>query len=530
MKKQATQVPKTQQIQLRRPSIKRDTEPELISRNFISRTHQENMFEQMQSDGQVVTPPYDFAKLYQMKEDSDALTACVDAMKYNVEGFGYDIVYVGDDPDAQTSPEAMREYQQLFDFFDSINEDESYTKIAVKKREDLETLGCACYEVIRSRNKKVFAMYHAPMMNIRLASFDKEIDKPVKVTVNIKRDGKVIPYTFDKYFKRFCQIIPTTRKVRYFKEFGDPRTMDYETGKFILTRTRNTATELMFMTLPFGGDSAYSVPRWSGSIPDVMGKSGASFINYDLMDNQGIPPMAVLISGGVLTEESYKDLISIFSSAKKKENFNKIIVLEAIPEITGLDEKSNVKLEFKNMTEYRKEDQMFGTYQGTALENIRRPFRLAPLYTGDAKSYNLASARSSQLIAEQQIFAPERTMVDDEINRLIIQREFGIYNWEFRSKAARIVGSEELSNAVEKFSNVGSLTINDNIKIANEAFGLNMPLSSEPYANIPVMMLKLQIEKFQETQNLGGLDGKTPMPEQVDDSPTDNVDEAEVVN
>ncbi|MCC7850956.1 hypothetical protein, partial [Escherichia coli] len=130
---------------------------------------------------------------------------CIDAMKYNVEGFGYDIVYVGDDPDMQTSPEAKKEYQQLFDFFDGINEDEGYTKIAVKKREDLETIGCACYEIIRSRNKKVFAMYHAPMMNIRLAAFDKEIDQPVKVTVNIKREGKVIPYSFGKYFKRFCQ-------------------------------------------------------------------------------------------------------------------------------------------------------------------------------------------------------------------------------------------------------------------------------------------------------------------------------------
>lgn len=480
-----------------RPSIERkaDFSPDKISRNYISRNNQENLFESLYNDGTVVIPPYDFAKLYTIKEDSDALTACVDAMKYNIEGFGYDIVWVGDNSEEQTSPQAQKEYVKLFNFFDSINEDEGYTKIAVKKREDLETVGCAAFEAIRARNRQLFAMYHAPIINIRLAAFDPKIDTPVTVKLPIKRDGEVKHVSFERYFRRFCQILPTTRTVRYFKEFGDPRTMDYTTGKFV-SNTIFKATELMFFSLPFGGDSAYSIPRWTGAMLDALGKHGASFINYDLMENQGIPPMAVMIAGGVLTKESYDDLMNILRSAKSKENFNKAIVLEAIPEITGLDEKSNVKLDFKNLTEYRKEDQMFGTYQGTALENIRRTFRLAPLYTGDARSYNLASARSSQLIAEQQIFSPERTLVDEEINRMIIQREFGIYNWEFRSKGCKIVGSEEMASSVEKFSNVGALSINDNIKIANEAFGLNMPSYSEPWAMIPLALLKLKIADF----------------------------------
>lgn len=505
-----------------RPEISFKADSEALSRNFIKRNQAENVFEQAYNDGIALLPPYDFPVLYQMKENSDSLIACIDAMKYNIEGFGYDIIWVGSNPDEQKSPKSQAEYIKLFDFFDSINEEEGYTKIAVKKREDLETTGCAAFEVIRARNKEIFAMYHAPIMHIRLAVYNKDIDEPVDVTIPIRRDGTVKYVKFKKYFRRFCQILPTTRKVRYFKELGDPRIMDYDTGAFVKT-TDKKATELMFFTLPFGGESAYSVPRWSGAVCDVMGRSGASFINYDLMDNQGIPPMAVMISGGVLTEESYKDLLAIMTSAKLKANFNKVIVLEAIPEITGLDEKSNVKLDFKNLSEYRKEDQMFGNYQETALQNIRRPFRLAPLYTGDAKSYNLASARSSQLIAEQQIFIPERNMVDEEINRLIIQREFGIYNWEFRSKGARVVGSEELANAVEKFSNVGSLTINDNIKIANEAFGLNMPIHNEPWANLPVVLLKTRVEQFiQQGQNLGELSTEPAevIPEEIDTSET----------
>ena len=59
---------------------------------------------------------------------------------------------------------------------------------------------------------------------------------------------------------------------------------------------------------------------------------------------------------------------------------------------------------------------------------------------------------------------------------------------------------------------IGALSINDNIKIANEAFGLNMPSYSEPWAMIPLALLKLKIADFtssaQEPTNV--VDNVTP--------------------
>lgn len=413
----------------------------------------------------------------------------------NVEGFGYDIVYVGSDPKKMTEDGAKRDYDTLFDFFDNINESEGYTSIARKKRGDQEYLGCGAYEVIRAKTKKIFGIYHMPMLDVRICSYNPDIDVPVTISVPLRRNGSVKMVKVEKKFRRFCQIIPWTNEARYFKEFGDPRIMDYTTGRFDPS-TKKIATELWFMPLPFGGDTAYGMPRWSGAILDAKGRSASQFINYDLMDSQGIPPMAVMVTGGLLTDESWNDLNTILTSAKGRANFNKVLLMEAIPELSGLDEKGSVKLEFKNLADLRKEDLMFGAYQDKALENTRRGFRLPPLYTGDARSYNLASARSSQLISEQQIFGPERTLVDDEINRLIVNREFGIYDWNFRSKGPRIVGSEEQALAVEKFSKVGALTINDAINIANEAFGLNMATHNEPWAKLPLVMLEKMVDKF----------------------------------
>ena len=469
-------------------------------RVYVERFAQADPFTEMYKNSQVLKPPYDPIKLFRIKEESDTLTACVDAMKSNIEGFGYDIVYVGNNPDDQNSDQALREYDTLYDFFDNINEDEGYTSIAIKKREDLETIGFGAYEVLRSRNKQLFSMYHAPTIYIRIVAYNKDIDIPQKISVPIRRNGVVKKFTITKRFRRFCQILPWTNEVRFFKELGDPRTLDYETGLFD-ENTKKKATELMFTSLPFGGESAYGLPRWTGGILDAMGRSASQFLNYDLMDSQGIPSLAVLVTGGLLTQESMTDLQNIFRNAKGRANFNKTLVLEAIPEMMGLDEKSNVKLDFKNLSEFRKEDQMFGAYQDKSLENMRRCFRLPPLYTGDARSYNLASARSSQLISEQQIFFPERNIIDEEINRLIVGREFGIYNWAFRGKGARIVGSEEIALAVEKFSKAGALSINSAIKIANEAFGLALPTYQEPWATLPWTVVEKQLDKFIQTQN-----------------------------
>lgn len=510
-----------QVIQLQRKSAERKGDLDIETRVYLERTSQADPFTEMYKNSQVLKPPYDPIKLYRIKEESDTLTACIDAMKSNVEGFGYDIVYTGTNPENRNSDEAKRQYDRLFDFFDNINENESYTQIAMKKREDKETLGYAAYEAIRARDKSLFALYHAPTIYIRIVAYNKDIDTPVDISLPVRRNGVVRKIKMRRQFKRFCQILPWTQEVRFFKELGDPRILDYKTGLFDPTTT-NKATELMFMSLPFGGESAYGMPRWSGAILDARGRTASQFLNFDLMDNQGIPPLAVLVTGGLLTQESWTDLQNIFKNSKGRENFNKTLVLEAIPEMMGLDEKSNVKLDFKNLTEFRKEDQMFGNYQDKSLENMRRCFRLPPLYTGDARSYNLASARSSQLISEQQIFAPERNLVDEEINRLIVGSEFGIYDWAFRGKGARIVGSEEIALAVEKFSKAGALSINSAITIANEAFGLAIPTYNEEWATLPLAIVQQRMAQEIASEGIGGIDDNTDNTTQEDNE--DNID------
>ncbi len=82
------------------------------------------------------------------------------------------------------------------------------------------------------------------------------------------------------------------------------------------------------------------------------GRSLAQYVNYDLFDSQGIPPMMIIVENGTLTDESRDELHRLISGMRGPENFNKVGLLEAIPELQGLDDKGSVRVELKNLTEF----------------------------------------------------------------------------------------------------------------------------------------------------------------------------------
>jgi len=266
---------------------------------------------------------------------------------------------------------------------------------------------------------------------------------------------------------------------------------------------------------------AYGVPRWIGAVLDVMGRRSASFVNYDLFESQGIPPLAVLVSGGVLTDESLDELKTLLRSLRGEDKWNRVMVLESNVESLGLEEKGTAKIELKNLSEYRKEDLMFDKYLGNTHDNCRHRFRFPPLYTGSAETFTHATAKAAQNVAEEQVFIPERGEFDETINRKIVQNELGIDMWSFATKGPRIVGSEELSKGVSAFVSAGAVSVNNAIQLANRAFNLQMSQYNQPWAELPIVLIIKAIEAGAQLQGVGraieqpALEvGSTPVPVQ----------------
>lgn len=347
----------------------------------------EDLFQNVYREHALLEPPYSFTRLYTIYEESDVLQSCVEAMQQNVDGFGYKLQFLGDDMKEKESPEAQTEFHRIKDFMDHANENESWMLVRKKMREDLEVLGNSAVELVRNLRGELTLAYHAPFKNLRISA---KTGRAITVPCQIPRDGKIAIIRVKKYFRKYCQISSNGKRMRWFKEFGDPRVMDAVTGDYVTTKPRLVASEIWHHRLFFGG-MAYGMPRWVGAVLQVMGRRSAQFVNYDLFENQGIPPMAILVSGGVLTDESLEEIEEIIRSIRGVSQWNRIMILESNVEGVGLEDKGNAKLELKNLAEYRKEDQMFNKYLTTTERDTRHRFRLPPLYVGQSETFCMSS-------------------------------------------------------------------------------------------------------------------------------------------
>jgi len=457
---------------------------------------------------ELLVPPYSFSSLYNVYAESDVLQECIDTMQQNVDGFGYQLHFLGDDKNQRSSQQAQAQYIKTSNFFDYGNEVQSWTKLRKEMRQDYEALGNGGFEVIRNLKKEIQLTYQIPFRTMRLAKVD---NKPTRVKIQIMRNGKLIDLYLDKYFRRFVQVKSTGEKARWFKSFGDARVLDAETGMYVTDvngtiledakKPKIEASEIIHFKNNFGG-GAYGLPRWLGAVLDIMGRRKAQYVNHDLFDNQGIPPMAIMVSGGTLTDESVEELEALVQGMRGAPQWNKIILLESNLEAMGLEEKGTAKIELKNLTEYRKDDQMFSKYLTETEQTIRHTYRIPDLYMGKSESFTHATAKAARLVAEEQIFIPERKDIDEFVNMQIIKKELGVDLWEYKTKGPKIVGADEMSKGVETFSKAGAFTVNHAVEMANEAFGLQMSKFSETWADYPVPI----VLKLLESGQLGELD------------------------
>jgi len=450
----------------------------------------------------LLEPPFDLAALYRIYEQSDLLQECVDAMIKNVDGFGYGLQFLGDDVKDADTPEAKAHKRMLEDFFDHANDTQSFTTIRKLMREDYEVLGNGAIEIVRNLLGTASFMNYIPFRYIRLSPIEQ---KGITIPVLLPRNGKLMPIRMKKHFRKFAQMGVLQKKVRWFKEFGDPRIMDATTGEYKKKASdcKLVATELFHFKTSFGG-STYGVPRWIGSVLDVVGRRHSQYVNFDLFENQGIPPMAILVSGGILTDDSMKQLEDLVRGTRGVQEWNKVLILESNLDVMGLDEKGNAKIELKNLTEFRKEDLMFDNYLRSTAENIRHKFRLPPLYTGATEEFTNATAKSSRLVVEEQVFVPERFEFDEQINNKLIRNELKLYDWRYVSKGPRLAGSEDLTAGVTSFQAAGALTVNHAIQIANDLFGLSMSKYDQPWANypLPIVLKLLELGKLDRIEEL----------------------------
>ena len=443
----------------------------------------------------LIVPPYNPASLYSIYETSSVLSPNIDAYIQNIDGFDLAFKYKGP-VGKKDSKEAIQEKQDLKDFFKRINESESLQSIRRSMRLDYEITGNGYFEISRSADGEIACMYHIDAQHIRAARATEEDYQ--EVTVQLFRGGKFKPITVKKKFRRYAQYISTTSKIRWFKEYGDPRKLDATDGKY-KDNPKELASEIIHFKI---GTGVYGLPRWIGNTMGILGVRNADYVNYDLFDSQGIPPLVILVSGGILTTESINTIKELLKQAKGYKNFNRILLLEAQAE-GGIDDKTTPKVDLKPMTDAKADDALFQGYIKATEEKVRIDFRLPPIYLGLAQEYTRSTVEFSKIIVEEQVFEAERNKFDEKIENTVMVEIDATY-WEFKSGRPPLVTGEGLISGFDSFAEPGVLSINQAIGIANRAMSLDLEETKEDWADAPLCIVTRLLDRgfFTDLQQL----------------------------
>jgi len=493
-----------------------------------------------------IEPPYDPEALCLLTEHSNSLRQNVDAYATNIDGFGHrfepaidfdaddvdgriaDSIYLerlaardrGElpedaalQPTAEETAERKRELVQLArierarleSFFDFCCFDHSFVDLRRRTRQDLEVTGNAFWEVLRDGRGEIARLVYVPSYSVRLLPLD---ETPVEVEDRVR----VSSVSFDKVSTRRrlrrCVQIQGVERV-YFKSMGDPRVVSRRTGRVFddaeslvdADPTDGPATELVHFAV-HSPRSPYGVPRWVGTLLAVLGSRQMEEVNYLYFENKSVPPLALLVSGGRLSEASVPRIERfIEENLKGKANFHKVLILEAEGG-SGSSETTRAKIELRPLTDAQQQDALFQLYDERNIDKVGSAFRLPRLLRGERKDFNRATAESALRFAEDQVFQPERDEFDFLMNRRLLA-DMGIRFWRFRSQTPVTRDPERMTDMVEKLVRVGVLTPEEGRLLAGDIFNREFRKLGDDWTKRPITLTLAGIQTQQTDVDAG---------------------------
>lgn len=415
---------------------------------------------------EVIEPPYDPEALCELVENSNTLRSNLDAYASNIDSHGvhYEPVidFAGDDadervaraimanrvwlrnwgrldPGASVEPstaevgrtreqlvkESRLERSNLDSWTECCCADESLIAVRRRTRLDIEAMGNGYWEILRNLKGEICHVSHMPGYTMRITGED---DHQVPVQLPIKVSD--IHYQTVPVFRRFCRYVQlcSGRAPLYFKELGDPRIISRTTGRpfedlAALKRSDDNdaaATEVLHFKVHCPR-SAYGAPRWIGTLLEVLGSRNAAEVNWSYFENKSIPPLALLVSGATLPKGTAERIERFVEEhVKGKQNFHKMLIVEAEPAKTSGSSPGRVSLDFKQLTDAQQQDALFQHYDERNIDKIGASFRLPRLLRGDIRDFNRSTASAAMHLAEEQVFQPERQEFDYVINRRLL--------------------------------------------------------------------------------------------------------------
>jgi PBSX family phage portal protein len=461
----------------------------------------EDAFTALAEAGRVIEPPFDLLTLAMLPEHSSELGQCIDAMKANIDGYGFRLVSrliaslkIDEDDQAPEVEAARIEFANLMNFFTYATQ-ESFTEFRRKLRHDIETTGNGYYEVLRDESGEICGFTHLKSYQMRLGREDEEAMLVERKVVHLEPDGSISAKKIKQWrrFRRFVQSRSIHRsslstvggfKVRWFKEFGDPRNLDKDTGEFEssgvpgqpdkVVAVNKRASEVVHVKI-YSARSPYGIPRYIGNLLSIFGDRAAEEINYVTFKNNNIPSMVIAVSNGQLTEGTIARIQSfVESQIQGSDNYSKFLIMEAEPFGDEGEDGGQTKIDITPLVKDQHKDALFQNYSANNQDKIRRAFRLPALFVGKSEGYNRATAEADRRLADEQIFSPERDEFDQQVNRFIFP-ELGIIYHKFKTNSPNTTDNAQLVKILAGSEKTGGMTPRIARRVMGEVLNMDLP-------------------------------------------------------
>jgi len=354
--------------------------------------------------GEFVPPPFNPLIWAQTLKINTRLARCVRTFARNTVGLGWSIEPIH--PVTEETPKEVREAIKeqthvLRSFFNRPNPLMPLSEIFYLEKVDEEATGNGYVEVVRNNGGNIVRLFHVPAVTVRR---------------RIIKDGQKVEVS------GFVQLRGSQK--RYFKDFGDRRAMDAMTGKYTEGDTPlpadRRATEIIHFLIYDPSSSYYGAPRYAPASTAIAGNRQAAIRNVNFFENDAVPRMALLVSGGKINADGMQQ-IEDFVRAKGRgvENAHRVMIVQVEPFKVGFQSQNKVMVDLKPLTVGVTEDASFSQYREANDEEVREIFGLGQIFF-KAEGANRANAQVSREITNEQELEPDRLAKEYVINQTIV--------------------------------------------------------------------------------------------------------------
>ena len=339
----------------------------------------------------LVQPVYNLEYLSQIYEVSTYNYAAINAKVANIVGLGHSFVETrktNDAFDAITDEKQLERArrklgklrQDLTDWLDSTNDEDTFTETLIKVYTDLEATGNGFLEISRTTNGDIGYIGHIPAKTMRVRRL---------------RDG-------------FMQLL--YGKAVFFRNFGDTETINPISGG------EDRPNEVMHFKKYTPMNNYYGIPDVIAAQTALAGNEFSGRYNLDYFENKAVPRYIITVKGAKLSAESERKLLEFFQVGLKGKNHRSLYV--PLPA-----DSPDSKVEFKmEPIEAGTQEGSFNKYRLANRDEILLAHRVPINKIGVPEGVSLANARDADKTFKEQVCRPAQMRLEKKLNKIIEEK------------------------------------------------------------------------------------------------------------